>query len=57
MYILKFGKKSSHQLLNLIYYSNDLPCLKRKKKQAEPFLIKKATSFEVASCFNYVTSV
>lgn len=40
MYSLKFGKKDSLILLHAMYYSPDVPCLKRKRDIAEPFLRK-----------------
>lgn len=38
IWILKFAKKESIKLLHWIYYKNNLPCLKRKKKVAEKAL-------------------
>ncbi len=38
MFILKYGKKESLTLLSKIYYSNDLPCLSRKRQVYESFL-------------------
>lgn len=35
---LKFSKKESIKLLNWIYYSSSVPCLKRKYEKAKPFL-------------------
>lgn len=40
MYIIKFGKKSSLNLLSKIYYKKDLPCLTRKKSIYFDFLAK-----------------
>jgi len=37
--ILKYGKKDSILLLNKIYYRKDLPCLVRKRRIAEAFLV------------------
>jgi hypothetical protein len=38
MWILKFGKKDSLKLLSWLYYSPNVPCLKRKRKIAERFI-------------------
>jgi hypothetical protein len=38
MWILKFGKKDSLKLLSWLYYSPNIPCLKRKRKIAERFI-------------------
>ena len=38
MYSLKFGKKDSMMLLKHLYPNKRVPCLKRKRKIAEPFL-------------------
>jgi hypothetical protein len=38
MWILKFGKKDSLKLLSWLYYSPNVPCLKRKRKIAEKFI-------------------
>ncbi len=38
MYILKFGKKESLKLLELLYYSPELPALERKRKIAMNFI-------------------
>jgi hypothetical protein len=35
---LKFAKKDSIKLLSWLYYSSDVPCLKRKRKIAEKFI-------------------
>ncbi len=40
LYILKFGKKESLQLLSKIYYSDAIPCLSRKKAVYANFLLK-----------------
>jgi hypothetical protein len=40
MYVLKYGKKESLELLSKIYYSDDLPCLMRKKSIYLNFLSK-----------------
>lgn len=40
MWILKFGKGDSINLLNWIYYDTNLPCLQRKRKKAEELLRK-----------------
>ncbi|MDO8577255.1 MAG: LAGLIDADG family homing endonuclease [Candidatus Wildermuthbacteria bacterium] len=40
MWILKFGKEDSINLLNWIYYDTNLPCLQRKRKKAEELLQK-----------------
>jgi hypothetical protein len=36
---LRYAKKASQKLLKFIYYRSDLPCLKRKRKIAEKFMI------------------
>lgn len=38
---LSFAKNDSKVLLNAIYYHKYVPCLKRKRKIAEPFLLNK----------------
>lgn len=38
---LSFAKNDSKILLNVIYYNKHVPCLKRKRKIAEPFLTNK----------------
>jgi hypothetical protein len=38
MYVIKFGKKESLNLLSNIYYSNDIPYLTRKKLKYDKFL-------------------
>jgi hypothetical protein len=38
MWILKFGKKDSLKLLSWLYYSPNVPSLKRKRKIAERFI-------------------
>ncbi|MDD5750506.1 MAG: hypothetical protein PHU56_02550 [Candidatus Pacebacteria bacterium] len=38
MWVLKFGKKDSIKLLSWLYYSPDVPCLKRKRDIAENFI-------------------
>ncbi|MBI5649428.1 MAG: hypothetical protein HZC40_03110 [Chloroflexi bacterium] len=38
-YALTYAKQESIQLLRSLYYRNDLPCLDRKRKIAEPYLI------------------
>ncbi len=38
IYVLKFGKRDSVRLLNWMYYKENLPCLKRKYKKAQPYL-------------------
>lgn len=39
IFVLKFGKKESIKLLSQIYYSDNIPFLRRKKSVAQPFLI------------------
>ena len=39
-YVLKFSTKEAKVLLNWIYYKPALPCLNRKFRIAEPFLLK-----------------
>ena len=38
---LTYAKKESKILLNAIYYNKFVPCLRRKRKIAEPFLLSK----------------
>ena len=38
MWEVKFAKKDSIKLLSWIYYSPDVPCLKRKRKVADKFI-------------------
>jgi len=38
LYSLHFAKKDAIKLLRWIYYAPDVPCLKRKRAIAEPFL-------------------
>ena len=38
LHILHFAKKDAIKLLRWIYYSPDVPCRKRKRAIAEPFL-------------------
>ncbi len=39
LWVLKYAKYDSIRLLKWIYYAPDVPCLRRKRQIAEPFLI------------------
>jgi hypothetical protein len=39
---LKYAKKDSYKLLRWMYYAPNVPCLARKRAQAEPFLANSA---------------
>ena len=40
VWVLRYAKRESVRLLRWIYYSQDLPCLARKRARAERFLLR-----------------
>ena len=47
--ILKFGKKDSLKLLKLMYYRPEVPCLLRKKKIADQFMLPETSPSNMIS--------